>query len=137
VGVVGGPYSAPHTEELPVAGRKPLEIDLDQVEHLAGLGLSEAAICASLGISPDTLARRKQTSADFAAALKRGKAFAHQQVAAVLFDKALEGDVGAIVWWEKTRAGLSDRVTQEHTGAGGGPLVREIVVELPREPLAP
>jgi hypothetical protein len=120
-----------------VAGRKPLEIDLDHVEHLAGLGLSEAAICASLGISQGTLTRRKRDSDQFDQALKRGKAHAHAQVAAVLFDKALEGDVGAIVWWEKTRAGLSDRVTQEHTGAGGGPLVREIVVELPREPLAP
>lgn len=122
---------------MATTGRPPLEIDLDQVEHLAGLGLSEAAICASLGISADTLQRRKRDYAAFADALKRGKAFAHQQVAAVLFDKALEGDVGAIVWWEKTRAGLSDRVTQEHTGAGGGPLVREIVIELPRGPVAP
>lgn len=114
------------------AGRKPLAIDLAEVERLAGLGLSEAAICLSLGISEDTLQRRKTASADFADAIKRGKAAAHAQVAAQLMGKCLEGDLGAIIWYEKTRCGMSDKVTQEITGAAAQPPLREIVVTLTR-----
>ena len=44
---------------------KTKEIDLDKVEELASLGLSEQQIADSLGISRSTLSRRKKDNETF------------------------------------------------------------------------
>ena len=92
-------------------GRKPITIDLTEVERLAGLGLTEEEIAASLGISRTTLHNRRVENEQFEQALKRGRANAASKVANALFTKAVIGDVAAIVWYEKTRRGLSDKVS--------------------------
>lgn len=99
-----------------MAGRKPILIDLDEVKRLAGLGLSEAQICTSLGISEDTLGRRKKDSADFADALKSGKVAAQVTVGTELMKLIKKGNLGAISWYEKTRLGYSEKVQTEHSG---------------------
>lgn len=91
-------------------GRKKIEIDVNEVERLAGLGLTHAEICLCLGISERTLRYRKRQSADFAAAIENGRARAAQQVSNKLFERCMAGDLGAIVWYEKTRRGMSDKV---------------------------
>ena len=95
--------------------RQRIQIDLNRVEELAAQGLSQAEICATLGISDDTLTRRKRDSADFAEALKKGKSKATATISNKLFELAKGGNVSAIVWWEKTRAGFSDRMKSEVT----------------------
>lgn len=98
-----------------MAGKK-IPIDISRVEELAAQGLSQAEICLCLGISEDTLTRRKQDAADVADAINRGKAKAASEIANVLYLKATKDkDLGAIIWWEKTRRGLSDRVQQDIT----------------------
>lgn len=89
-------------------GRKRIEINLEEVERLAGLGLTEEEIALSLGVSTDTLARRKQGIAAFAEAIKRGKAKAGGEVANALFQQALAGNVAAAIWYEKTRRGITE-----------------------------
>jgi hypothetical protein len=97
--------------------RPRIDIDIDRVSELAGHGLTQAEICAVLGISEDTLGRRKQDTADFAEAIKAGKAKAAQEVSNALYTKAtVDKDLGAIIWYEKTRRGLSDKVQQDHSG---------------------
>ena len=96
--------------------RPKLEIDTFRVEELAAQGLSQAEICLVLGISEDTLSRRKMDSADIAEAIKRGKAKAASEISNTLYLMAKGGDLGAIVWYEKTRRGLTDKVQQEHSG---------------------
>lgn len=93
-----------------MAGKK-IPIDTAQIEKLAAHGLSQAEICLCLGISEDTLTRRKQDSADVADAIKRGKASAAREISDVLYEMAKGKDLGAIIWWEKTRRGLSDKTT--------------------------
>lgn len=95
--------------------RPRIDIDIDRVANLAGRGLSQVEICLVLGISEDTLSRRKANSAAFADAIKRGRAVAADEVANKLYEMAKSGDLGAIVWWEKTRRGLSDKVQQTTT----------------------
>lgn len=90
--------------------RPKLEIDLSEVARLSGLGLVQSEIALSLGISEDTLSRRKKDSADFADALKKGHALAKSEIANVLFQKAKAGDLGALIWIEKTRFGYSDKM---------------------------
>ena len=92
-----------------------ITIDIDEVERLAGQGLTQAEICLCLGVSERTLYNRKRESAEFAEAMKRGKARAGSEVANKLYEMAKAGDLGAIVWWEKTRRGLSDRIQQHVT----------------------
>lgn len=88
------------------------EIDTDRVVELAGRGLNQAEICLVLGISERTLYRYKAEQSVLAEAIKRGRAIAADEVSNKLYDMAVGGDLGAIVWWEKTRRGLSDRVQQ-------------------------
>jgi len=89
-------------------GRKKIEIDIEQIEALAGRGLTIGEICDCLGVSWDTLSRRRKESADFEDAIKRGKAKAHAVVANALYDAAKSGQSWAIIWYEKTRCGLSE-----------------------------
>jgi hypothetical protein len=100
-----------------VATKPKIQIDIAEVERLAGLGLTNAEICLSLGISETTLYTRKRDSAEFADAIKRGQAKAAADVANALYLKATGGDLGAIVWYEKTRGGRSDKQQIEHSGS--------------------
>lgn len=95
--------------------RPRIDIDIDQVAELAGRGLSQAEICLVIGVSEGTLYSRKRESEVFEEAIKRGRAVAADAVANKLYEMATKGDLGAIVWWEKTRRGLSDKVQQHIT----------------------
>lgn len=97
-------------------GRPRIQIDISRVEQLAAQGLSQAEICLCLGISEDTLSRRKADSAAIADAINSGRAKAASEIANTLYQMARNKDLGAIIWWEKTRRGLSDKVQQEQSG---------------------
>lgn len=96
--------------------RTRLVVDVAKVEQLAMEGHTEANIARILGISQDTLTRRKQDSADFAGAIARGRQAAHSEVSNALFRQAKRGNVAAITWYEKTRRGMSDRMETEQHG---------------------
>ena len=120
-----------------MAGRPPLEVTDEQcrlVGKLAGYGLTEASIAHCLGMHPNTFARHKVSDERIAVALEKGKSSAEKWIGKVLYRKALTGDLGAIVWWEKTRANRYERSRQELTGKDGGPIVQEVTAtESPRE----
>lgn len=72
------------------AGRKKLIIDYKKLDEIGGKGLSEAQIASVLGISWDTLSRRKKDSANFASALEKAKAKDILEVSNALFINATE-----------------------------------------------
>ena len=72
------------------AGRKKLVIDYKKLESMGGKGLNASEICAVLGISWDTLSRRKRDSAKFAEALKKAQAKDILEVSNALFINATE-----------------------------------------------
>ena len=90
-------------------------IDISRVEELAAQGLSQAEICLVLGISEGTLYNRKRENEEFEVCIKRGRAKAASEISNRLYQMAKGGDLGAIVWYEKTRRGLSDRIQQDIT----------------------
>lgn len=91
--------------------RTKIEISVDKVAQLAGLGLTQRQIADYFGVSVDTLGRRQNDDADFAAAIKYGRAKANANVANALYDKATKDkDATAIIWYEKTRAGKADKI---------------------------
>jgi ABC-type molybdate transport system substrate-binding protein len=93
-----------------------IEIDIQEVERLAGLGFTLEEISDHLGIHYTTLNRRRKEKEELQAAIKRGKTAAAAKVSSKLMDKVESGDLGAIIWYEKTRRGLTDRVVNEQAG---------------------
>jgi DNA invertase Pin-like site-specific DNA recombinase len=87
---------------------KKIELDIAKIEELAGQGLTEQEICLCLDISRTTLYRRKRDASAVAEAIERGKAKAHAVVANALFELCKERNLGAIVWYEKSRCGMSE-----------------------------
>jgi hypothetical protein len=108
------------------------------MEMLAGYGLTDPAIAHCLEISPEKLARWKRENETVGKTLEKGRSRAQGLIAKALFRKATgeivtqtkDGkdvysaapDLGAIVWWEKTRANRHEVFRQEHTGRKGGPI---------------
>ncbi len=78
---------------------------LGQIETLAGYGLSLAQIAAVIGISEGSLVKKKADEVRVFRVLEAGKAKAQGRVGKSLFERAVEGDVAAIRWYEMTRAG--------------------------------
>lgn len=96
--------------------RPRIDIDIDRVAELAGRGLTQAEICAVMGIGESTLYRRKADMEVLTDAINKGRAKAAEEVANALYTKAVtDKDLGAIIWYEKTRRGLSDRIQQHIT----------------------
>ena len=89
-----------------MVGRKKIEITSDviqEVQRLAGRGLTEAQITASLGWASSTFYKRKKDVVEFSDAIKRGKAMAIAEVANALFEKAMAGNVTAMIFYLKNR----------------------------------
>ena len=86
-----------------------VEIDLDKVEQLAAQGLTNAQISDCLGIGERTLYRHKSESAELADAIKRGRAKGIAFVSNKLFDQCKNGNITAIIFFLKARAGWRDR----------------------------
>ena len=85
-----------------------IQIDLKQVESLAANGLTQEQIAAALGISETTLHQRKRDSADFAAAIKRGKAKGIALVTNKLMESIKGGNMTAMIFFLKTQAGWKE-----------------------------
>ena len=110
-------------------GRPAFEITEDhlrQIEALSGLGLTEASIAHVIGVAPRTFRDIKTRDERVTAALEKGKAEAETVIAKALFLKAKAGELGAICWWEKTRAGRSERQILAHENAAPIEIVRRI-----------
>ena len=107
------------------------DADAEQIETMAGYGLSEAQIAHCLGMSPMTFRRNKRVVEAVSGAIERGKAKAQRTIGKRLFEKAEAGDLGSIVWWEKTRADRRETVKQEITGADGAPFTFTLKLDSP------
>ncbi len=90
-------------------GRPRREFDLRQVEELARLGCTEEDMGAVLGVSVDTIQRRKRDSEEFCGAIKRGQAATRNSLRRLQLKKALEGNVTMLIWLGKQLLGQSDR----------------------------
>ena len=111
------PVGRPHKK--PGAKRKPVPTNLEQIEILAGFGLTEEEIAAVLGVCRTTLVRWKKRSKDFEEALKRGKAKADLLIVKSLYSRATEEhDTTAQIFWLKNRQPDRWRDRRDMTLAG-------------------
>jgi hypothetical protein len=74
-----------------------------KAEKLSAQGLSQEQIAYSLGWAASTLYKRKLESTELAEAIKRGKVSGIEKVTNALFDKAMDGDNVAMIFWLKNR----------------------------------
>ena len=93
-------------------------IDYAEVERLAAQGLTQEQICSCIGISTATLYKYKKLDKDFAEALKRGQHRGIEAVTNALFQSAVEGNLGAQVFYLKNRGkeDWKDKQDLEHSG---------------------
>jgi hypothetical protein len=90
---------------------KKIEITDEQIkmiEQYSALGLSLDSIACLLNISLRTLHRNKEHEILIDTAIKRGRESANAKVSSALFQKAISGNVTAMIFWLKNRAGWRD-----------------------------
>src|SRR5919106_1013113 len=88
--------------------RNPWIPDLAKVEELASQGLTNAQIAACLGICEDTLYTKQRQLTEFSEAIKKGRARGIQKVSNALFEAAINGNVTAMIFYLKSRAGWAE-----------------------------
>ena len=109
-----------------------IKLDPDRVKALAAEGKSQTKIAAMLGVSPDTLTRRKQEDPAIADALREGYAAATENVESTLYEMAVSGQcVAATIYWLKCRCPerWNDRQQIDLT-AHGAPVQIQIIDDL-------
>ncbi len=79
------------------------QVNLEKVEIIASMGLTDEEIAIILEISPRTLNYWKKKNTDFLQSLKRGKLKADFQITQSLYQKAKNGDTTAMIFWLKNR----------------------------------
>ena len=75
----------------------------DKAEAYAAQGLTQEQIAMALGIGLSTLYEKQNEFTEFAEAIKRGKGKGIQTITNRLYEKALEGDNTAMIFYLKTR----------------------------------
>ena len=104
------------------AGRKPAQIDPNELEKLCSLQCSDEEIAAWFNVSVRTLqSRRKQPK--FAKLMRRGKAKGCISVRRAQMRLLDAGNGTIAVWLGKVVLGQKD--TMQITGANGGPIQTE------------
>jgi hypothetical protein len=101
------------------AGRRRIEIDLNEIEKLCAMGCSLEDISAWFRVSVRTIEnRRKQPK--FAEAMRRGQALNHISIRRHQRKLLESGNASMAIWLGKTELGQRD--TLQIAGANGGPI---------------
>ena len=108
-----------------------MPLDPRQVEELARIGCTEADMAAVLGVSVDTIQRRKRASEEFRGVIEKGQASLRNSVRRLQVKKALDGNVTMLIWLGKQLLGQSDR---QELSTSGEQRVRIVEVEGPDPP---
>jgi len=112
-------------------GRKPVHIDLVELEKLSSLHCTDEEMAGWFGVSTRTIESRRKRP-EFAEVMQRGRARGRISVRRAQM-KLLEDGSGTMgVWLGKQILGQRDVVTNEHIGSGGGPIQLAVKPDLSR-----
>jgi hypothetical protein len=112
------------TRKLGAKDHKPTDENRRLVKMLAAVGARVDDIGTKLGISHDTVLKYYRQE------LEEGRIDANAQVAQTLFQQAKSGNIAAMIFWMKTRAGWKEKTTHELVGADGGPIQSATILEV-------
>ena len=91
----------------------PEEKDFKEVEMLAGLGLTKYLIQNYFGHSKDVWAKAEKRTPELKKAFNRGQAKTIGVVSKKLYELILMGNITAIMFYLRTRAGWSEKYNPE------------------------
>jgi hypothetical protein len=100
------------------AGRKPVEIDLEQLEKLASLQCTDSELAAFFRCTTRTIEKRRREPA-FKESLERGRAIGQISVRRAQMKLLEAGNATMGVWLGKQLLGQRDITPIELTGANG------------------
>src|SRR5438067_11669673 len=103
------------------AGRKPVQIDVGELEKLSSLHCTYQELADWFGVSNRTIETRRKRP-EFAAAMQRGRSKGRISVRRAQMKMLESGNSTMGVWLGKQLLGQRDAITTEHVGAGGGPI---------------
>ncbi len=104
-------------------GRPKIEIDLQQLEALAAINCTDEELAAILGVSTDTIGRRKQEEGSgFAEVYKRGRGKGKTSLRRLQWEAAKKGNITMMIWLGKQLLGQKDKGALEHSGPDGKPI---------------
>src|ERR1700752_3777096 len=101
--------------------RPKARIELTEIAQLGGLHCTDGELASFFGVSPRTIARRRQ-SPKFLEALERGKARGKINLRRILWKLAQSGQIAAAIFLAKNVLGYKDAGSMELSGPGGGPI---------------
>lgn len=114
----------------PGEGGAPVKsIDVALAEKLAFINCTDKEVAHCLGISEDTLTRRKQADPIFTETLERARSSGRMSLRRRQFEKAQAGSDTMLIWLGKQLLGQRDR--HELSGDPDNPLSVRYVVEMP------
>lgn len=104
---------------------KPTDEQRKTVSLMVAAGITHEDIANCIGIDSDTMRKHYKEEMTTAAAKANAK------IAQTLFNKAINGDTTAAIWWTKSRMNWHETRRQEHVGEDGQPIKTEnkIIVE--------
>lgn len=105
-------------------GRKPwipTKAERELVERCAALGFTQDQIAGVVGKSMSAVFTHCREE------LAHGAAKVNAKVGIKLIQKALGGDIAALIFFAKTRLGMSEKQVHEFSGPGGGPIKYEAI----------
>jgi hypothetical protein len=102
-------HQTPATTDARGQVQKYPKVDLDEIEAMACIGLSQGQMAEALRIQPGLFGRMTTNDPMLNEAIDRGKARGVKMVADALFANALKGNVAAQIFTLKARAGWSDK----------------------------
>jgi hypothetical protein len=90
----------------------PTDDERKQVGQMVAVGIPQEQIAMVIrdGIDADTLAKH------FKKEIRESKILANAKVGGTLFNKIMNGDTSAAIFWAKTQMGWKETSVQEHTG---------------------
>jgi hypothetical protein len=91
----------------------PDENDIKEVKILAGLGLTKYLIQNYFGHSKDVWLKAEKRTPDLRKAFNRGQAETIARVSNKLYDLIMAGNIQAIMFYLRTRAGWSEKYNPE------------------------
>ena len=97
----------------------PTDDQRKMVEQMAAVGIPHEGIAAVIGIDDKTLRKHFRETLDTASVKANAK------IGGTLYNKAINGDTTAAIWWTKARMRWSEKHDHEHTGPDGSPLIPE------------
>jgi hypothetical protein len=107
-------------------GRKPIPLDLEEVEKLAAMHCTDDEIAAFFGIHRVTFAKRKK--GEVLEAIERGRGRGRASLRRQQWALAQKGNATMLIWLGKQLLGQKDKSEHEVTGREGAPLIPAIQV---------